>query len=326
MQSKLVHLYNRGRDIRLKTQSPRVKKAFSFLARLMSLAVLVWMVYVAYQQRHILFQALELNHIYFFPFVLCYVVGFILAVISWHVLLQTFGQHYSLLENYVAYAYMSAYRNLPVPYLYFATLFYNYQQKGTGYKTTGFVIVGFSMLYTISGVLVFAALSLSGMTIQHHAMIMLAVIASVLVSVLVHPSIFNRLVRLALPVHQQPDVPTVTWKPLVFLVAINMLVLVCGGGVIFSCARIILDVPLTLLPVCIASWSLVTSTRVMMSWLPSDFGLSQILLIALFQPYVPIAYIVAIFAAFRLFAVILDIANAGIAIALQHIQTNSSSN
>jgi hypothetical protein len=302
------------RTERWKQAQPQIKRWGGILARVGSVIVITWMLYVTYQQRHILLDALQFQPLFLVPGVVLYIAGFFLAVVSWHTLLGVFGERYRFGENYRLYAYMSAYRNVPLPYLWVASLLYSYHQRGTEYKTTGLVVVSTSVLHIVSGVIIFSVVSLTGLAIQADVVVYGAVVASALVALVLHPSLFTRLVYLAQSnndTEQSGERPpaVIPWRVIGTLLAINILLLGSGGTMIFFCARAILDIPWGLLPVFLAAWSLVVSATNLICWLPSDFGLSQLLMVAMFQPYLPVAYVMAILAMLRISTIVLDLVN-----------------
>ncbi len=312
METRLAQLSNIVRTERWKQAQPLVKQWGGLLARVGSIVVLTWMVYVTYQQRHILLDALQFQPVFLLPGVVFYAIGFFLAVVSWHTLLGIFGERYRFGENYRLYAYMSAYRNVPLPYLWVASLLYGYHQRGTGYKTTGLVVVSTSVLHIVAGVIIFSVVALTGLVVQADIVVYGAVVVSALVAMLLHPTLFTRLVYLSQSGKQEaPERPAtvIRWQVILVLLAVNILLLLSGGTMIFFCARAVLDIPWALLPVFLAAWSLVVSAANLVCWLPSDFGLSQLLMVAVFQPYVPIAYVMAILAMLRISTIVLDLVN-----------------
>jgi hypothetical protein len=147
----------------------------------------------------------------------------------------------------------------------------------------------------------------------------------VVVSVVLHPAIFRWLIRARSAEAQHESLGQITWLTMLWLVVLNMLVLLAGGLMIFFCAQAVLDAPLTLLPVCVASWSLTVSITNLIVWLPSDFGLSRIILLVVFQGYLPTALVTAIYAAWRLYAIILELCNAGVVTLVSYQQKGKCS-
>jgi hypothetical protein len=94
-------------------------------------------------------------------------------------------------------------------------------------------------------------------------------------------------------------------------VGLNLIVLLLGGTSLYFAALMIMEVPLSLLPVCIGTWGLMVSTLNMLSWLPADFGATRALFVLLLQGYMPIGLATAFFATFRVGLVVLDLINAG---------------
>lgn len=325
MHLRGVQLSTLFHTLRLKLKVPPAwaRQGVGIAARISGVVVIAVLLVLAYQQRHVLLSAIHLKPLYLIPTALFYAVGFGLAVASWHLLLRTFGEQHRLLDNYVMYAVMSAYRNFPIPYLYLATLIYGYKKRGTAYKTTGLVFVAFSLLYAVAGALLFSLVALSGVSMGHSWITYGAVVASLLAAFALHPTIFRQLIVAA---SRGPDtvlqdaIPTITWKPVLLFVLLNALILLSGGGLIFFCAKIVLDIPLALLPVCIAAWSLAVCVACLLFWLPSDFGLTNLALLAVFQSSLSISHFVAMFAVFRLITVVLDLFNVSIAFLVQRWQ------
>lgn len=318
LSSRVVRLQDNLSHLRYSALPLWIRKAVSWLAKLSALAVLMWMLYATYQERDRLLAALQLKPWYFIPFAACYATGFLFAVISWHRLLNLLGVRHHFIDDYTMYTYMSVYRYFPLPYSHIAALLYTYQKLGTGYWTTGLAIIMTSVLHIVAGLLLFCGTLLVGVDIAHHGYVVMAVIGGTLVSLLLHPSVFTSLVRLRSSPSEQANVPPITWTTTLFLVGLNIVVLFFGGLTIFFAASAILDVPLSLLPVCVAAWGLMVSVLNLLSWLPSDFGAARVIPLILFQGYLPVALITATYATWRLGLVILDLMNAGIAFLLHY--------
>lgn len=315
-----MQLYAQARTHKRLTLPPWSKRLTALLARASALAILLWMFYDTYQDRHLLLTTLHISPLYLLPVAASYASGFALAVVSWHWLLRLSGVQHDVLDNYTLYTYMSVCRNVPIPYFYVASMMYTYQQRGTPYPIIGLTIVATSVLHIVAGVLVFLFTMLLGFSLDQHIVIQLALLMGGLVAMLLHPKIFTWLIRLKQPATDPATLPPITWATTLALLVINVLVLLIGGCMVFFCARAILDVPVTLLPVCIASWSLIVSATNLIAWLPSDFGLTRLLLIVLFQGHLPIALVTAIYAMWRVCALVLDIINAGVATLLCYQQ------
>jgi uncharacterized membrane protein YbhN (UPF0104 family) len=309
----------------LKFPPPWIKKGLALLARLGSLLVLSWMVYVTYQQRHLLLEALQFQPWYLLPAIFFYIPGFFVAVVSWRTLLDMYGEHYSFLEDYTVYASMSVYRNLPLPYVFLASVLYTYQQKGTSYKATGLVFLSTSILHIVSGIIIFSLLSLFVLPVQGHLVISVGIFASVLAAFVLHPKIFTRLISLANAQKEGVHVPHITWKKILVLVVINIFVILSAGAMTFFAASAILDLSLTLLPVCIAAFSLAISVVSFVFWLPSDFGLFQLIIVLISHPYLPVSYILALLAMMRLSNIVLDTLNLCGALFIRYVQTSKRS-
>lgn len=101
------------------------------------------------------------------------------------------------------------------------------------------------------------------------------------------------------------------------LVWTNVVVLLLGGIALYACARAVLDVPPTLLPASIVVWGLIVSITNLLSWLPSDFGISQILFLTLLRGQLSVALITAVLAAFRASALVFDLLNAAAAVTIR---------
>jgi hypothetical protein len=311
---------------------PWLKRAASLLARGVGVLVLLWMFYITYRDRDLLLSTLDVTPIYLIPIAACYFSGFLLAIISWHRLLALAGLQYRFIEDYTLYTYMSVCRNVPVPYFHIISMLYTYQKQGAPYATIGLSIVATSLLHIVSGVILFALALSSGLVVAQDSLILGALGIGALVSVALHPSIFRLLLRFKRAEsdteddreeHTEHHLEAITWRTMLFLVSINVLVLLVGGVMTFFCARALFAVPLTLLPVSIAAWGLIVSITNLLSWLPSDFGLRRIILLLLFQGHLPIALVTAVYAMLRLCSIILDMSNAGIATLLRYQQNRT---
>jgi hypothetical protein len=132
-----------------------------------------------------------------------------------------------------------------------------------------------------------------------------------IVAMSLHPTVFRWLVQLRGGNNDTMDVPPITWHTSMLLIGLNIIVLLLGGTALYFAALMIMDVPLSLLPVCIGTWGLMVSTLNMLSWLPADFGATRALFVLLLQSYMPIGLATALFATWRIGMVVLDLINAG---------------
>ena len=248
-----------------------------------------------------------------------------MAVVSWRTLLDMYGEHYSFLEDYTIYASMSVYRNLPLPYVFLASVLYTYQQKGTSYKATGLVFLSTSILHIVAGIIIFSLLSLFVLPVQGHLVISVGIFVSVLAAFVLHPNIFTRLISLANAQKEVDHVPHITWKKISFLLMLNIIAILSAGTMTFFAASAILDMPLIILPVCVAALSLAISVVSFIFWLPSDFGLFQLIMVLIAQPYLPVSYVLALLAMMRLSNIVLDTLNLCVALLIRYVQTSKRS-
>jgi hypothetical protein len=248
--------------------------------------------------------------------VLCYAVGFFIAVVGWRVLFGLFGARHSFLQDYSIYALMAAYRHLPVPYTQFASLMYYYKKLGVRYLTTGLSIVAQSVLHVIAGVLVAAIALCFDRSLQDVIPLPVAAVAALLALAAVHPAVFGLILRLR-GGEEYNQASRIGWPTMLYLTGLNIIVLVLGGVLLYGCAKAVLDVSISLLPACVVVWGVVVAAGNLLSWLPSDLGLSQILFLALLQGHLSVAFIAATLAVFRASGLVLDLFNAAIAVAIR---------
>jgi hypothetical protein len=216
---------------------------------------------------------------------------------------------------------MSVYRDLPLPYVFIVSILYSYQQKGTNYKATGMIFIASKILHIVAGILIFLVISLSVLPVQGHFLIYTGVFASILTAFILHPGVFRWLLSLGNSQKEVSTLPEITWTKIFFLLFLNAIMIVCGGSMIFFAASTILDLSLFLLPVCIAAFGLALSIVSFLFWLPSDFGLFQLIMLLVFYPYLPVSYVLALLAMMRLSNIILDTLNLGIALGVGAIQS-----
>lgn len=298
----------------LQTTPNWLKRLVGVVAHSSGLVVLAILFLLAYQQRQVLMEALDIKPVYLIPLTGCYVIGFGLAVMNWHVLLRMFGEPHTFFDNYVQYALLAAYRNIPIPYFALAALAYSYKYRGTAYKTTGLVFVVFNVVYAVAGILVFALTTLFGLAVQPSWVTNGAMFASALAALALHPSILRHLIMLAGGRASTPSLhPSIGWKQSLALVLNCVLILVLGGVAMFFSASVVLDVPLALLPVCVGGWSLAVCLGCLLFWSPSDFGLKHVALLVAFQSSLPLPHAVVVFGTFRLIILALDLINASMA-------------
>jgi hypothetical protein len=181
---------------------------------------------------------------------------------------------------------------------------------GTGYRAIGVAIIMTTVLHIVAGLLVFCASLLAGMDLIPNSYLLMVLAGGGIVALALHPSIFRRLVQLR-GGKEAIDLPPITWRTSTLLVGLNILVLLFGGTSLYFAALMIMDVPLSLLPVCIGTWGLMVSALNMLSWLPADFGATRALFVLLLQGYMPIGLATAFFATWRIGIVVLDLINAG---------------
>lgn len=198
VRARIIHQYHTRRS-QFETMPPWVKRAFAGLARLVGLAIIVWMAWSTYQQWPVLTRALRFDPAYLALAAACFAAGFFLAVVSWHILFRIFGASHSFAEDYAIYALMAAYRHLPIPYTHFASLMYYYKKLGVRYWTTGLSIVAQSVLHAVAGIVVAAgALCFDG-GLQQYIPLPAAALALALSLAAVHPAVFSLILRARAP-------------------------------------------------------------------------------------------------------------------------------
>ncbi len=188
-----------------------------------------------------------------------------------------------------------------------------YERLGIGKSISAFANVVETVLLILSGVIVSLILFPFIATIEE-GQFWLILGSALLSTALLHPG----MIRFAMnKLGQQQYSQTLNTKKVLVWFATYPLLWILGGLILYLTITGLTPIPTTLIPVCIAIWSIAGVTGMLMVLLPSGFGLSEATMSLLLAPYVSPGVAVAAAVLMRILLTAYEFFFAGIALTLR---------
>lgn len=305
--------------LQARLSAPRVKRTLNLIAQAIGFVVIAWIGYSIYQQRDLVWQSIHVRPIYIVAVAACFWAGYALAIASWHTLWRILGSPQPLAENFIAYTYMSIASRLPIPYVNFASLLYSYRKMGVDYGTIGLALLLKTILHIVaSAILLIATLPYiySEWAIATPLSLAIVIVATGVLGRLTQP-ILNITIRR----HTQRQateangaVPTVSVRHVIALLATNVVVIGLGGATLYLGAQLVIDLPAQVAPVTMMAWGVAVILGNALSWLPTDFGLTQLAMLAFLRSYVPISIVGIVLVVWRILILFCELCIVGVAL------------
>lgn len=240
------------------------------------------------------------------------VAAMVLAALIWADLMRTLGSRVPVADQLRYYMISQLAKRLPGTVWYVASRSYFYQQHGESVRFVTYASTLELIISTMAGAVVtLAAAAYSFVQLSSLHLIGLAC-AIMLGVVALHPASIRWLLqRLG-----SADAPTCRYSDILRWLAGYVLLWGMGGAVFFLNANAVIPVGLKFLPYVIGSWTLVGVLSILVFFLPSNLGFTEVglsLLLASIVPS-PIAVVIAILS--RLFVLIYELVGAGLVISL----------
>jgi len=305
--------------LQARLSAPRVKRTLNLVAQAIGFVVIAWIGYSIYQQRDLVWQSIHVRPVYIAAVAVCFWAGYVLAVASWHALWRILGHPQPLAENFIAYTYMSIASRLPIPYVNFATLLYSYRKMGVDYGTIGLTLLLKTILHIVASVILLGAALpyiYSEWAIATPIALAIVIVATCVLGRLMQP-LLNATIRR----HAQrqgsievENVPTVSVRAIIVLLATNVVVIGLGGATLYLSAQLVINLPASVAPVTLMAWSVAVILGNALSWLPTDFGLTQLAMLAFLRSYVQIGIVGIVLVVWRILILFCELCIVGVAL------------
>jgi hypothetical protein len=219
-------------------------------------------------------------------------VGLVGAAWVWGNIMRALGSRLALVEHVHVYAttYLSRYLPGTIWYVVGRSAFYRMEGETARAATVGSAIE--LLLSTIAGALVALTLGLMTATQTPTATLPVLVLAIGCGALLLHPRVLAWLVqRLRLP-----PVPPLPLRSLSKWLLVDLFAWFVGGVIFWLIANEVAGVPLDAFAYTTFAWSLMGTLAVLVFFLPSNFGLTEVGLSLLLSPLMPssLAVVVAV--------------------------------
>ena len=294
-----------------KLTGPNLRKALTALAALLISAMVLGL--LLYRERAVLLQYdWQLRWEFVGASLLLMVLGMVLAGWVWASMMQSLGSHvaFRLHMRYFAISHLA--RRLPGTIWYVAGRGYLYRQQGESVRlvtaATGVELV-ISVLAGSLTTLFCAAYAL--VTLQRSQWIGLVVVVG-LGLMAIHPRAINWLL---LKIGRQPAPNLHYGRVLSWLVGYVVLY-VLGGVMFFWIGNAVTPIAARHFPYVLGSWTLVSTLSVLVFFLPSNLGFTEVGLSLLLANLIPSSFAVLIAVLSRLLMTLYEIVGAGIMVLL----------
>ena len=282
------------------------KAALTFFTILISVGILFALLY---REREVLLTYdWDLNWAYIFAAMVILIFGLIAAALIWADMMRSLGSRVSTSDHVRYYAISQLAKRLPGTIWYVAGRGYLYKQHG---ESVRMVTVASSLELVIS-VVSGAALTLALATYilaDLPSYYRIGLIAAALVGMAAtHPRVIDAVLH-RLGIHDAPKVPYANIIRWLLLYLIPWLV---GGLVLYLIAISVLPLPLSDLPYVMGAFSLVGTLSVLVIFLPSNFGFTEVGLSLLLSAIMPSSFAVLIAVLTRVLMLVYELIGLGL--------------
>jgi glycosyltransferase 2 family protein len=222
--------------------------------------------------------------------------GLVIATLTWATLMRRLGSTLPYTTHIDHYCLSQLAKRLPGTLWYLAGRSYLYKQDGESLRLVTFASSIELFITILSGSLtslLFAGYSLSKQTPFPWGW----VLVSVLGLLFLHPKPLHYLLRRFNIV----ETPRLHYAQLLLWVGLYSLIWILGGAVLYMVSRTVTPISLTELPYFIGSWSLVGTLSILVFFLPSNLGFTEVGLSLLLSPIIPSSLAVIVAVANRIF-------------------------
>lgn len=234
--------------------------------------------------------------------------GLALAALAWAAIMHILGSRLPLRFHLRTYVVTHLARRLPGTVWYVAGRSYLYRQAGESVRLATIASSLEYVLLTVSGALVTLALWLYALRSLSPVYVPAAAILVLVGLLATRPAS----IRYYLAKAGLPDVPNLRGQHIAGLIVVYAGVWIVGGIMFFAIAHAVAGVALMHLGYIVACWCLVGTLSVVVFFLPSNFGFTEVGLSLLLSAIMPssVAVLVAILS--RVFIIVFELIAAGL--------------
>jgi len=293
------------------------KLALTLFTVLISVGILFVLLY---REREVLLTYdWDLNWVYIFAAMIALIIGLFVAALIWADMMRTLGSQVSTTVHVRYYAVSQLAKRLPGTIWYVAGRGYLYRQHG---ESVRMVTVASSLelvISVVSGAVLTLALTgyvLADLPGYYRFGLMAAAGAGILAT---HPRTISVVLH-RLGLHDVPSVPYINIARWLVLYLFPWLV---GGLVLYLVAAAVISLPLEHLPYVLGVFSLVGTLSVMVIFLPSNFGFTEVGISLLLSAIMPSSFAVLIAVLTRVLMLIYELIGLGLIVLFMRLRGHS---
>lgn len=235
-------------------------------------------------------------------------VGLVLAAGMWSNMMRVLGSQLPAMLHIRYYVISHLARRLPGTVWYIAGRGYLYHQHGEPVRLVTIASGLEYVLLTLAGALVSLAIwagILRNLSLTNYGALGITVILGALA---VHPASIRWYLRRT----GLADAPALAYHHILFWLAIGAVIWLLGGGMFYALAYAIAGVAPAYLMYVIGSWCLVGTLSVVVFFLPSNFGFTELGMSLLLSAIMPSSLAVVVAVLSRVFFIAFDLIAAGL--------------
>lgn len=230
-------------------------------------------------------------------------VGLLIATLTWAMLMRQLGSTLPYTTHVDHYCISQLAKRLPGTLWYLAGRTYLYKQDGESLRLVAFASSVELFITILSGSLtslLFAGYSLSEQTpFPLWGWVLLSAIGLLLL----HPKPLHYLLQR----FKILETPRLQYRQLLSWVVLYSLIWVIGGAVLYLVSNTVMTISLTHLPYFIGSWSVVGTLSILVFFLPSNLGFTEVGLSLLLAAVIPSSLAVVVAVANRIFLLLCEL-------------------
>jgi hypothetical protein len=222
-------------------------------------------------------------------------VGLALAALGWGLIIRRLDCESSLLKSAKIYYYANVPKNLPGTFWYIIGRVYLHEREGVT-KTISTIAIALELVLSIlaSAVVYMVCLLLRpGSSVIDWRYIFLVFLGG---AALLHPAVFNRGVNrlINLLSRQQGIKVTLRFQDICLWLALYIVIIGIGGGVLFLLVNAVYPTSLDRLPLITRAWAISVILSSLAFWIPVRLGIRDGILVVALSAFLPISAAVLI--------------------------------
>ena len=266
--------------------------------------VLVFMAFLVWHSRDILFRTLQAaNYWYFLGTFVAYAFAIGAVALGWHLVMHHLEGQSNLVLNVKIYVYTLVTRRLPGPLLHIAGRLVLYQRLGVSKRVTSLASVIEMILSIVSGLIVGAPALFLQMEITLSSIVIFSFV-EVVGLCLLYPKILHWLLTYF---GHRIELRCLTIPRVISWLGTYMLMWISGGLMIVTVVFALYPLSLSQIPSIISLWALSGALSFVVVLVPSGLGVSEITLSFLLSRIVPLPIAITTALLVRVLTTIFDI-------------------